>query len=97
MMDIIFIIYDADFDDDIMNIINFSGIKGFTKWDRVLGRGRGVEAKMDDAVWPGFNSTIVAAVNKEDQGPFLENLKKLSKELKGKGLKAFTFPVEEII
>ncbi len=96
-MELMLIIYDVDFDDDIMNIINYSEIKGFSKWDRVLGRGKSSDPKMDNSVWPGFNASILVAMDEEAQKPFLESLRSLSRELGEKGLKVFMWPVREVI
>ena len=97
MMELFFIIYDIDFNEDIMRIIGSSETRGFTKWDRVMGKGKTSDPKMDDAVWPGFNSAVFLVLDDEDREAVLADLEKLSGELGGKGLKVFALPVREVI
>lgn len=96
-MKLLFITYDADFDEEVMEILNSQGITGFTKWDRVLGKGKNSEPRLDNAVWPGFNCAVAAVISDEEQEKIMETLTKFSLQLDGKGFKVFVLPVSTVI
>jgi nitrogen regulatory protein PII len=97
MMKLLFITYDADFDEDVMEMLNSLGVTGFTKWDSVLGKGQKGEPRLDDPVWPGFNCAVAAVISDDDQVRILENLKKYCLQRDGKGFKVFVLPVITVI
>ena len=60
-MKLFLMIYDADFDEDVMEMLTICCVTGYTKWDRVLGKGKKSDSKLDDAVWPGYNCAVAVA------------------------------------
>jgi len=96
-MKMFFIIYDADFDEDVMETLTACRVTGYTKWDRVLGRGKKSDPKFDDAVWPGFNCAIAVVVEDEVEDELFNELEKLSGRLGGIGFKVFELPVLRVI
>ncbi len=98
-MKLLFITYDADLDEDVMEMLNSLGVNGFTKWDRVLGKGKNSEPKLDNSVWPGFNCAVAAVINDNDndQERIFEGLKKFSLQLDSKGFRVFVLPVLTVI
>lgn len=93
MMKLLFITYDADLDEEVMEMLNSLGVNGFTKWDRVLGKGKNSEPKMDDSVWPGFNCAVAAVISDDAQERILDDLKKFSLRLDSKGFRVFVLPI----
>ena len=91
-----FIIYDVENEDDIMSALESANIEAYTKWDRVLGKGKNSDPKMDDPVWPGFNNMIFIVTDGEKGNKLIEVLSLLSKRLSGKGLKVFEFSILEV-
>jgi nitrogen regulatory protein PII len=96
-MKLLLIIHDVDFDEDVMEALSTCGIKGYTKWDRVLGKGERSEPKMDNAVWPGFNCCIVAAIEDEIEEKVMESLQTLFSKFGGKRFKVFELPLLKVI
>lgn len=96
-MKLLFITYDVDFDEGVMEMLDSLGVTGFTKWDRVLGKGKNSEPRLDDPVWPGFNCAVAAVISDEEQERILEDLKKFSLRFDGKGFKVFVLPVLTVI
>jgi nitrogen regulatory protein P-II len=96
-MKMLFMIYDVDFDDDVMDVLSTCCVTGYTKWGRVLGKGERSEPKMDDSVWPGFNSAIMMAVESDLEQQVFEALQSLHKRMGGKALKVFGWPLERMI
>ncbi len=96
-MKMFLIIYDVDFDEDVMEVLSTCCIAGFTKWGRVLGKGERSDPKLDDAVWPGFNCAVMMAVEKELEPVVFEALQALHKQMGGKGMKVFCWSLERVI
>ena len=97
-MRVIFIFYHVEYDEDLMDILKKTGIKCYSKIERVLGKGKGSEPRLDTAVWPGFNNVLIVGIEeKEVSQRFLEELKKYSDKHHGKGICAFALPLEMII
>lgn len=92
-MKMFFIVYDADLDEEVMHLLDECDVLGFTKWDRVLGKGKRSSPKMDDAVWPGFNCAIALGAEDHIADRIFDKLSKFSERIGGKGLKLFEIPV----
>ncbi|MDY6850762.1 MAG: transcriptional regulator [Thermodesulfobacteriota bacterium] len=96
-MKVLFLIYDVDFDEDVMDMLAALSVTGYTKWGRVLGKGVRSQPKLDDAVWPGFNCAVMIALKKEDEPSVFKSLEDLHKQMGEKGLKVFSWPLERVI
>lgn len=93
----LFIIYDVAYDDEILKILDFLNIKGYTKWTKVLGRGERSNPKMDDPVWPGFNCMIFITLNENDKINLIEQIKHFKLQKNIEGIKVYEIPVVELI
>ncbi len=96
-MKMLFMIYDVDFDEEVMETLSTCCITGYTKWSKVLGKGERSAPKLDDAVWPGFNCAVMMAVDDELEPKVFEAMQSLYKKKGGKALKVFGWPLERII
>ena len=96
-MKMLFMIYDVDFDEDVMETLSTCCVTGYTKWTRVLGKGERSDPKLDEAVWPGFNCAVMIAVEKEVERAVFDALQSLHKRMGGKALKVFEWPLERVI
>jgi hypothetical protein len=96
-MKMFFLIYDVDFDEDVLQTLSTCFATGYTKWTRVLGKGERSDPKFDDSVWPGFNCAVMMAVEGELEPIVLEALRSLHKRMGEKALKVFGWPLEKVI
>lgn len=96
-MKLLLMIYDVELDEDVMETISTCCVTGYTKWDRVLGKGKRSDPKLDDAVWPGFNCAIAVAVEDNVEEDVIKTIELLSERLGGKGFKVFEIPVLRVI
>ena len=96
-MKMLFMVYDVDFDEDVMEVLSSCCVAGFTKCTRVLGKGERSDPKMDDSVWPGFNCAVMMAVDDELEPKVFEAMQSLHKRMGGKALKVFGWPLERMI
>ena len=91
------IVYDAGYDDDVIEALSSFGITGYTKWTKVLGLGVKSDPKMDDGIWPGYNSSIMMTVDEEQEVEIKKALYKLYEKVRGRGLRVFSLPVQQIL
>jgi hypothetical protein len=91
------IVYDAGYDEDVIETLSSLGIKGYTKWTKVLGKGEKSDPKMDDGIWPGYNSTIMMTVNMAQETGVKQALKNLYENLRSRGIRVFSWPINQIL
>jgi hypothetical protein len=89
-------IYDVTYDEDVMEAINECCVTGFTKWDRVHGKGPNSDPKMDTSVWPGYNSAIALVAGDDSEEVVREALRAVAKRLRGAGIIIYELPVAEV-
>jgi len=95
-MKLFLVVYDVTFDDDVMETLEQCCVTGFTKWDRVLGKGPHSSPKMDNAIWPGFNCVVAVAVADENCDQVREALRGVSARLDGAGIKIYELSASEV-
>ena len=96
-MKLLLMIYDADFDEDVMEMLAICCVTGYTKWDRVLGKGKKSDPKLDDAVWPGYNCAIAVVVENDVEDDIFNAVKDLHSKLGGMGFVVYELPVLRVI
>lgn len=97
-MKTIFIPCDQAFKEDVLNILNTNGVRGFTGWDEVEGKGSKTgEPHLGSHAWPSLNSAILVVVEDHQVQPILQGLRKLDDSSAMLGLRAFVWNIEEII
>ncbi|MBW1971774.1 MAG: transcriptional regulator [Deltaproteobacteria bacterium] len=96
-MKMLILIYDVDYEEDITDFITSLNVEAYTKWNKVLGKGRISDPRMDDAVWPGFNSVIMIVTDDNKAENIVKTGKELSDKLGNKRFKLFELPVNRVI
>jgi len=96
-MKLLLMIYDADFDEDVMEMLATCCVTGYTKWDRILGKGKKSDPRLDDAVWPGYNCAIAVAVENDAEDDIFNAVKSLYDKLGGMGFVVYELPVLRVL
>lgn len=97
-MKAVFISYNQAFHEEILDLMNKSGVKGFTNWELVTGRGsRNGEPHLGDHAWPTLNSSMLSMMEENISVDFMRRLKKLDEENPLMGLRAFSWNIESTI
>ncbi len=97
-MKAIFITYNQAFHDEIMDIMNKSGIRGYTYWEQVAGKGSvSGDPHLGDHAWPTLNSSLMIMLDESLADPFMRKLSELDKSSPAMGLRAFKWAIEASI
>lgn len=92
----VFIAFDQAYYEQILSILNYAHIKGFTRWEQVQGRGSKTgEPHYGTHAWPSLNSSILTVIDDAKVKPLLEELKALDQTSDLMGLRAFVWNIED--
>lgn len=94
----VMIIYNQTHTERVEFLLDELGVRGFTKWEQVLGRGTvDGEPRMGTHTWPELNSSILAVVPEEKVDELLNAVKALDNINNEIGVKAFVWNIEQMI
>lgn len=84
--------------DAVIDIMDELGIRGFTGWEELIGRGANDgEPHLGNHAWPAMNSALISVMEDDKAEKFLACLKKLDEENHEQGLRAFAWEVSSMI
>ena len=92
----IFIAYDQAYNMEIADAIEKIGVRGFTMWNDIAGRGgySGLP-HLGNHAWPTMNNAILTFVPDELVDEILAQLKAMDEETPDLGIRAFVWNVEK--
>ena len=95
-MKAIFIAYDQAYNMDIADAIEKIGVRGFTMWHDIAGRG-GVngEPHLGSHAWPAMVDAILTFVPDDKVDEILAKVRAMDEETPDLGLRAFVWNVEQ--
>lgn len=97
-MKAIFIAYNIAYNEEIVEVLEEFGQRGFTKWNELAGRGSYEgEPHYGDHAWPVENQAILSVVPDDKVVSIMKALKKKDDEFKDLGLRAYSWNVESSI
>ena len=84
--------------DSVMDIMDEMGLRGFTGWEELIGRGSNYgEPHLGNHAWPSMNSALISVMEDAQADEFLKRLKKLDDDNKKQGMRAFAWNVTDAI
>lgn len=97
-MKAIFVSYNQAYGEEIVEVLENNGQRGFTRWDDIQGRG-GVDGEphFGNHAWPTMNVAIMTVVPDEKVAPILAGLKAKDESAPDLGLRAFVWSIETAI
>ncbi|MBR0045848.1 MAG: hypothetical protein IJP75_03060 [Bacteroidaceae bacterium] len=97
-MKTVFIAYDQAHQENVIEALNDTNVRGYTFFEQVGGRGtKGGDPHLGSHAWPSMNSSILTVVEDEQVQPLLKRLQKLDDDNPMLGLRAFVWAVEQSI
>lgn len=84
--------------DAVMDIMDELQVRGFTGWEELMGRGSNDgEPHLGNHAWPAMNSALISVMEDDKAAAFLAALKTLDENNLQQGLRAFAWPVSDMI
>ena len=95
-MKAIFISYGQAYDQEIVQILEEAGQRGFTRWEDIGGRGTETGIPhYGNHTWPSMNNAVLTIVEDSKVEPILEKLRRKDEQFKDLGLRAFVWNIEQ--
>lgn len=80
--------------EDVLEIMDRCGVRGFTSWEDVMGRGSNQgEPHYGNHAWPTMNSSVLCFVEDGISVKFLEKIQNLSDTTDNQGVRAFYWDI----
>ena len=84
--------------DEVIQIMDNMGVRGFTGWEELIGRGTtDGEPHLGNHAWPAMNSALISVMEDDKAQEFLAKLKQLDEDNHQQGLRAFAWDVTAVI
>ena len=94
-MKAIFIAYNQAYYNEINDLLEANGQRGFTQWEDIKGRGSetGIP-RYGDHAWPEMNFATMSIVDDDKIAPLMAALKEKDEKTPALGLRAFVWNIE---
>ena len=93
----IMIVFNISIQEEVLEVVQNCGVTCYTRWPRVVGKGKTTGPKLDDNVWPGANSALITVIDEAAAADLMDAIQKLRDEIGAhEGVKAFQIPVEKM-
>ena len=97
-MKTVFIAYDQAHQDNVMEALTDTNMRGYTILEQAGGRGsKGGDPHLGTHAWPSMNSAVISIVTDEQVTPLLNRLKRYDDDNPMLGLRAFVWNCEQSI
>ena len=94
MMKAVFIAFNQAYNDEIVDLLEARGQRGFTRWNDILGRGSvDGEPHYGNHAWPVQNLAVLTMVEDSLVPSLLEDLEAADKASPDLGLRAFVWDI----
>jgi hypothetical protein len=94
----VLITYNQILADEVLGELDALGIRGFTRWGDIQGRGSvSGDPHMGSHTWPTLNGALLCMVADDAVTPLLDALRGLDSAAEQHGLRAFVWHVEQSI
>ncbi len=97
-MKAIFVAYNQAYNEEIVELLEEFGQRGYTKWEDVGGRGSiDGEPHLGSHAWPTQNHALFTAVPDDKLSDIMEALRRKDAQYKDLGLRAYSWTIEQFI
>lgn len=97
-MKAILITYNQAYYDEIAEVLNTNGVKGYTEWDEIKGHGSDTgEPHLGSHAWPTLNNAMISIVEDDKVDDILNALRERDVKAPELGLRAFVWQIEKMI
>lgn len=92
------IVYNQANNERVEYMLDTLGIRGFTFWENVQGRGHEVgDPHRGTHTWPELNNAILTVIPDEQVDELLRSVRKLDKRNEEVGIRAFVWTIDQMV
>lgn len=97
-MKAIFVAYNQAFNEEIVEVLEAHGQRGYTAWQDIQGRGSvsGIP-HLGNHAWPEMNHALLAMVDDDKVEGILDDLRRKDEESPDLGLRAYVWNIERAL
>ena len=97
-MKAVFVVYNQAYNQEIVEILEGLGQRGYTVWQEIGGRGSvDGEPHLGNHAWPTQNHALMSVVEDALASKIMQELRKTDTANKALGLRAYVLPVEDYL
>ena len=97
-MKAIFIAYNQAYNQEIVELLEDCGQRGYTVWEEIGGRGSETgETHLGNHAWPTQNHALLSVVEDGLAGKVMQRLRETDRNNPKLGLRAYVLPVEDAL
>jgi len=93
---LVLICYNEAVDQEVLEVLDDVNGEGYTKWTKVLGKGKAGGPHLYSHIWPKANNVVATVVSEQAAAAILDRVRKLREKLGPEGVKAFMWEIEEV-
>ena len=95
-MKAIFVVYNQAYNQEIVDLLEHLGQRGYTVWQEIGGRGSvDGEPHLGNHAWPTQNHALLSVMEDALASQVMQALRETDRANKALGLRAYVLPVEE--
>ena len=95
-MKLVLICYNEAVDQEVLDVLDDLNVEGYTKWTKVLGKGRASGPHLYSHIWPKANNVLATVVSEQMAAGILDRVRKMREKLGSEGVKAFMWDVQDV-
>ena len=97
-MKALFIVYNQAYNQEIVELLEGFGQRGYTVWNEIGGRGSvDGEPHLGNHAWPTQNHAVLTVVEDALASKIMDALRRTDKDNNALGLRAYALPVEDAL
>jgi len=95
-MKAVLIVHNAAIEPEINEVLETYGVKCYTKFTNMLGKGQLSQPHWNSDVWPGINYGTFIVLEKNKAEKIMQQIRNMRQNLGSEGLKAFMWQIDDI-
>ncbi|MBO4434209.1 MAG: hypothetical protein J5769_01995 [Bacteroidales bacterium] len=97
-MKALFIVYNQAYNQEIVDLLEGLGQRGYTVWSEIGGRGSvDGEPHLGSHAWPTQNHALLSVMEDSTASKVMKKLREVDESTPALGLRAYALPVEDVL
>jgi len=93
---LVLICYNEAIDREVFDVLDDVNVEGYTKWTKVLGKGKISGPHLYSHIWPKANNVVATVVSEQAAAMIFNGIRKMREKIGSEGVKAFMWEIEDV-